>query len=189
MRRNWFLAAIVIGVVAIVVAALVMRLSEDDPESTADWADAVCTSLSDWRTSIASLTEAGDEPLTADTLRDRLDEAGQATSALVGELRDLGPPDLETGDDVEQALDDAAAGLQTRFEDVQSAAEDATEAESSSELLSALTEISQDVAALLSEAGDVVATLQSASLFGDASAELEQAFAESDSCQTLQTDS
>jgi hypothetical protein len=189
VRRNWFVGAIVIGVLAIVVAALVMRLSEDDPETTADWADAVCTSLSDWRTSIASLAEAGDEPLTADTLRDRLDEGGQATSALVTELRDLGPPDLETGDDVEQALDDAAAGLQTSFEDVQSAGDDATEAESPSELGSALAELSQDVAALISEVGDVVATLRSASLFGDASAELEQAFAEADSCQALQTDS
>jgi hypothetical protein len=34
-----------------------------------------------------------------------------------------------------------------------------------------------------------VATLQSASLFGDASDELEQAFAASDSCQALQADS
>ena len=49
MRRNWFIAAIVIGVLAIVIAAVVMRLTEDDPETTAEWADSVCTSLSDWR--------------------------------------------------------------------------------------------------------------------------------------------
>jgi hypothetical protein len=34
-----------------------------------------------------------------------------------------------------------------------------------------------------------VATLQSASLFGEASAELEEAFADSPSCQSLQAES
>ena len=189
MRRNWFIAAVVIGVVSIVVAAAVMRLTEDDPETTADWADAVCTSLTDWRASIVSLTELGDDPLTAETFRDRVDEGQEATSQLVRELRDLGRPDLEAGDDVEQALDDAVAGLESSYEDVQSAAEDATEAENQTELVGALAELHDDFAALVAQAGEVVATLRSASLFDDASAELEQAFAESDSCEALQADS
>ena len=42
---------------------------------------------------------------------------------------------------------------------------------------------------LLNQIGDTVAALQSASLFGDASAELEQAFSDSESCQELQTES
>ena len=189
MRRNWFIAAIAIGVLAIVVAALVMRLTEDDPETTAQWADSVCSSLSDWRSSIASLAEPGDEPLTADTLRDRLEQADDATSDLVDELRDLGPPDLDAGDDVRQALDAAVAGLAADYADAQSAAEDAAEAEDQTELLGALAELADDFAALVDQVTDIVATLQSASLFGDASAELEQAFADSESCQSLQADS
>lgn len=189
MRRNWFIAAVVIGVLAIVVAALVMRLTEDDPETTAEWADSVCTSLSDWRSSIAALADPGGEPLTAETLRDRLDQADDATSDLVDELRDLGPPDLEAGDEVERALDSAAAGLAASYADVQSAAEDAADADDQAELLTALAELADEFAALGGQARDIVATLQSASLFGDASAELEQAFAASDSCQALQVDS
>ena len=189
MRRNWFIAAIVIGLVSIVVAAVAMRLSEDDPETTAEWADSVCTSVSDWRSSIASLAQPGDDSLTADTLRDRLDEAEDATSELVSELRALGRPDLDVGDEVEQALDDASAGLEESYEDAQSAAEDAAGAEDQTELLGALAELADDMASLVDQAGDVVATLQSASLFGDASDELQQAFAESESCQALQTES
>lgn len=178
-----------IGVLAIVVAAIAMRLSEDDPETTAEWADSVCASLSEWRASITSLAEPGDEPLTADTLRDRLDQADDATSELVAELRQLGAPDLAAGDDVEQALDDVVAGLEASFEDAESAAEDATEAENPTELLGALADLADDFAELADQAGDIVATLQSASLFGDASDELEQAFADSESCQSLQAES
>ncbi len=56
MRRNWFIAAVVIGVVSIVVAAAVMRLTEDDPETTADWADAVSGSSSVRRITAAATT-------------------------------------------------------------------------------------------------------------------------------------
>ena len=63
MRRNWFIAAIGLGIAAIVIAAVAMRLSDDGPPTTEEWAGSVCTSLSDWRESIASL-HAGGEPLT-----------------------------------------------------------------------------------------------------------------------------
>ena len=189
MRRNWFIGAIVLGILAIVVAALVMRLTEDDPSTTAEWADSLCTSLADWRESISALTDLEGEPLTADTLRDRLDEADSATTALGTELRELGPPDLETGDDVEEALDDAVSGLEQSYEDVQSAAEEAADAESRSAFLGALAGLTDDFAALFRQAGDIVATLQSASLFGEASAGLEQAFAGSEPCQSLRADS
>jgi len=189
VKRNWFIAAIVLGVLAIVVAAIAMRLSDDGPVTTAEWADSVCTSLTDWRGSIEALADVGDAPLTADSLRDRLDEADSATTALVTDLRDLGAPDLDTGDEVEEALDDASAGLEESFDELQSAAEEATEAENQADFLAALAGLADDFQALLDQVRDVVATLQSASLFGDASAELQQAFADAPSCQALQAES
>ena len=109
---------------------------------------------------------------------------------LVRELRDLGRPDLEAGDDVEQALDDAVAGAGERATRMcspprRTRPKPRTRRSSSARWRSS----HDDFAALVAQAGDVVATLQSASLFDDASAELEQAFAESDSCQALQADS
>jgi hypothetical protein len=187
VQRNWFIAAIVLGIVAIVTAAVAMRLSDDDngPESTAEWASSVCTSLADWRGSIASLADVTGEPLTVDTLRDRLDEADEATSTLVADLRDLGPPDVVDGDEVEQALDDAVGGLEETYGELQSAASNANEELSGP----ALAGLAADFRALLEQPRDIVATLQSASLFGEASAGLEQAFADSASCQSLQADS
>jgi hypothetical protein len=188
VRRNWFIAAIVLGVVAIVVAAIAMRASDDGPETTSEWADSVCTSLSDWRASISALTDLDGESLTADTLRDRLDEAESATTQLVTELHQLGPPDVIDGDEVEEALDDASAGLEESFEELRIAAEDAADAENPQDFLAALAGLGEDFQALLGQVPEFVATLQSASLFGEAAAELEQAFAAAPSCQALESD-
>jgi hypothetical protein len=189
VRRNWFLAAVLLSVVAIVIAVVVMRLSDDSPETTEEWADAVCTSLSDWRTSITALADVGGESLTPEALGDRLDDAESATTQLVTEVRELGPPPVDDGDEVEQALDDAAAGLEERFDELRSAAEDAVDAESQAEFVAALSGLADDFQALLQQVPDVVATLQSASLFGSASAELEQGFADAPQCQALQAES
>ena len=127
MRRNWFIAAIGIGIAAIVIAAVAMRLSDDGPPTTEEWAGSVCTSLSDWQESITSLADAGGEPLTADSLRDKLGDASDATSDLVTQLRDLGPPDLESGDELEQQLDASADELESSFESVKASAEEVAE--------------------------------------------------------------
>jgi hypothetical protein len=190
VRRNWFIAAIVLGVLAIVIAAIAMRATDDSPETTTEWADSLCTSLSEWRTSIAALSDVGGEALTADSLRDRLDEADNATTQLVTDLHELGgPPDVADGDQVEDALDDATAGLEESFDDLQSAAEEAADAENPQDFLTALAGLGDDFQALLDQIPEFIATLQSASLFGEASAELEQAFADAPACQGLQADS
>jgi hypothetical protein len=187
VRRNWVLVAVPAVVAAIIVVVAVVWSRGDDSgriETTA-WADSVCTSLTDWRSSITSLADVSGGTLTPETLRQRLDDAGAATEALVSDLKGLGTPDLDAGADVEQALDDAADGLDFSYRLLQLAAEDAAGAESPAAFLQALAGLAGDFQRLLDQVGDTVATLQSASLVGDASAELEQAFADADSCQAL----
>jgi len=191
MRRSWFIAAVVLGIGAVAIVVLVVRLTEDgspQPSST-EWADSVCASLSSWRSSITSLADVSGGTLTPESLREKLDEAQAATSELVVQLRELGPPEVENGDQVEQALDDAAAGLQQSYESLQSAASDAAAAEDQDDFIRALALLGDDFQALLTHVQDAVATLQSASLFGEASAELEQAFADAVSCQQLRAES
>ena len=189
MRRNWFIAAVVIGIAAIVIAAIAMRLSDDDgPLTTEEWAGEVCTSLSDWRDSITSLADVSGEPLTADTLRDKLGEAEDATSDLVTQLRDLGPPDLEEGDELQQQLDESAAELESRFDDLKEGAEAAADAPAS-EFLQQLAELASDFAALQTAISSTVSSLENANVAEDSQAELQQAFADAPSCQALQTES
>jgi hypothetical protein len=187
MRRNWLIAAVVIGIAAIVIAAVVMRVTEEERLTTEEWADEVCTSLVDWRTSITSLADVSGEPITSDSLRDRLSDAEDATSDLVSQLRDLGPPDLEAGDELQQELDGATAELDASFEALKESADEAADAPVD-EFLGELANLAAEFAALQAAIGQTVATLQSADVAEESQAELEQAFADSSSCQELRAD-
>jgi hypothetical protein len=188
VRRNWFIAAVALGVVAVVIAAIAMRLSDDGPQSTEEWAGSVCTSLSDWRDSITSLANDDGESLTADSFQEKLDEADAATSDLVSELRDLGPPDLESGDQLEEQLDASTAQLESSFDTLKASAEEAADAPPS-EFLQELAGLSADFAALQTAIATTVSTLQNASVSEESKAELQQAFADAPSCQSLQAES
>jgi hypothetical protein len=188
VRRNWFIAAIGIGIAAIVIAAVAMRLSDDSPPTTEEWAGSVCTSLSDWRESITSLADAGGEPLTADSLRDKVGDASDATSDLVTQLRDLGAPDLESGDELEQQLDASADELESSFESVKASAEEVADAPAG-EFLQQLATLGSDFAALQTAISGTVTTLQNADVAEGSKAELQQAFADAPSCESLRSQS
>jgi hypothetical protein len=189
VRRNWLIAAVVVGVVVIVGAVVAARLADDDFTSmdTTEWAGSVCTSLSEWQASLEGIA-AGGEGASSESLEAALDDARSATDDLVDDLQRLGPPDLETGEEVEEALDDSADGLRDGYDELDSAAREALDAGSPAEVLQALAALAPQAQALVQQARDVVASLQSASVFGEASAELEQAFASADSCQQLRSE-
>lgn len=172
-------------VIALVAIVVVTRDDDSGAVETTEWADSVCASLAEWRGAITGLADVQGE-LTADALEEKLDDAGAATDELVDELKALGPPDLEAGDDVEQALDDAAEGLRTSYESLRDAAAGALDAETPSAFLQQLAVLAPQFQALVRQAQDTVATLRSASLFAESSAELEQAFAAAPSCAQLQ---
>jgi hypothetical protein len=190
VKRSWLIAAIVVGVLVIAGAAIVARIADDDFTSvdTTEWAGSVCTSLSEWRGAITSLADVGEGELTRESLEEKLDEAGDATEELVDDLKRLGPPDLEASDEAEQALDDAADGLEESFDTLRSDVQAALDADTPTLFLEELAALAPQFQALLEQVQATVASLQSASLFGDASAELEQAFADADSCQQLRAE-
>ena len=187
MRRSWFIAAIVLGVVAIAVAALAMRLTEDESSkpSATSWADSVCTSLSGWRSSMSALADVSGGRLTPESLGDKLDEAESATSESIAELKDLGPPDLEAGDELKQELDASADELESSFETLKQGAEDATQADSQAAFVRALAALAPQFQSLLDTISTTVDDLQNANVAAGAKAVLQQAFSSSASCQQL----
>jgi hypothetical protein len=190
VRRNWLVVAIVAGVAAIVVAAVLARVTDDDSgnvEVTA-WADSICSDVSEWRSSITSLADVSGETLTPELLREKLDEAQSATEQLVGDLKALGRPDLDAGDEMTQQLDKAADDLQAGFEGLQTQAEQALDADSPTGFLQALAQLAPEFQRVLDDAGSTVDELANANVGEDARAELQQAFAEADSCQQLEED-
>jgi hypothetical protein len=188
VRRNWLIAAVAVGIAAIVIAAIAMRLSDSGPQSTEEWAGSVCTSLSDWRDSIRSLADVSGEPLTADSLRGKVDDADSATSTFVSELQDLGAPDLEAGDQLEEELDASVAQLESSYDVLKESANSAADAPAS-EFLQELAGLASDFAALQTAIATTVTTLQNANVAEESKAEVQQAFANAPSCQSLQAES
>lgn len=182
--------AIVVGVLSIVLAAVIMRLTEDDGGnlSAPAWAGSVCTSLATWKSSIESLADVDPGSLNADTLSEKIDAAGEATSTLVAELKDLGPPDLESGDALKHQLSNAADELQSGIDALEQGAQEASEAESPEQFLQALAALAPQFQALLDSASETIGDLQDADVSDDAKAELQAAFADSEACQELQGD-
>ena len=190
MRRNWLAAAIVLGIAVVVLAAVIARVTEDDsgPLSATAWADSVCTSLSDWRSSITALADVSGGELTKESLEEKLDTAQTATEQLVTELKDLGPPDLEAGDELKQQLDTAADGLESSYESLKSGAQDALDADSPAAFLQGLAALAPEFQKLLDQVRTTVTDLQNANVAEDAKAELQQAFADAESCQALESE-
>jgi hypothetical protein len=177
-------------IVVIAAAVLVTRFTDEGGGSlsTADWAESVCTSLADWRSSITALADVSGGTLTPESLGEKLGDADSATEQLVSELQNLRPPDLEAGSDVEQALDDAADGLRASYQSLKTGAQNAADADTPAAFLQALAALAPDFQRLLDQIGKTTAVLQSASLFGSSSAELELAFSDAESCQQLQAE-
>ena len=189
MRRNRLVAATVVGIVAIVIAVLILRLTDDEGgQSASAWADSICTSLSDWRSSITSLADVSGGTLTPESLRERLAEAQTATEELVTELRDLGAPELD-GEQLDQELDAAVSELEADFETLKSGAENAAEADTPSAFLQALAALAPAFQGLLDQIRTTVDDLQNASVAEEAETELQQAFDEAESCRELREQS
>jgi len=187
VRRNWLVAAIVIGIAVVVLAAVIARVTEDDSGSpdTSAWASSVCTSLSDWQSSITALADVSGGELTKESLGEKLDTAETATEQLVTELKDLGPPDLEAGEELKQQLDAAADDLGASYESLKSGAQDALDADSPAAFLQALAALAPEFQNLLDQVRSTVTDLENANVVEDAKAELQQAFADAESCQAL----
>ena len=190
MRRNWFVWAVVVGIASIALAALIMRLTADDDgsQSTTAWADSVCAEFATWKTSITSLADVGSGELNAEALQEKIGDAEEATSTLVSSLKDLGPPDLDSGEALKAQLSSSADEIQTGIDALKEGAEQASEADSPAAFLQELAKLAPQFQALLDSISTTIGALQGADASSDAQAELQQAFADAESCQAIQGD-
>src|SRR3954451_13271747 len=96
---------VVIPVAALLGAAACGGSGGGSSESgTESWASGVCTSLSTWKTSVtkagASISGGTDEA----QVRSAVDQVKDATTKLSSDLKSLGKPDTEGGQQAQDAL-------------------------------------------------------------------------------------
>ncbi|HLM37815.1 MAG TPA: hypothetical protein VK287_08555 [Gaiellaceae bacterium] len=167
------------ALLAIGAALLVAGCGDSGQPSATEWADGLCSSLTEWTDSVRPVVESlQEETLSKQAVQDATDEVDNATTNLAGELRDLGAPETEAGEQLEASVQRLSSQLDDDVEQIDSAVDNATDPSgvrtAVSEASSALVTMGNRISSTVSELDQI-----------DAKGELEEAFQESDSCQSL----
>lgn len=145
-----------------------------------DWANSVCEAFTTWTTAITSAGQSVADDPTEDRLRAAGDDIKHATKTLSGELKGVGRPDTESGQQAKDAVDELASKLDANLQKIETAINDASGASG------ALTAVSAVAATLVTMRNDIGTTLQQLDQI-DAQGELADAFQQSDACAGLAT--
>jgi ABC-type transporter Mla subunit MlaD len=153
---------------------------DDNASSAESWASDVCTELDTWATSVSTtirnLMAKGTSVRGAD-LRAAANQASSATSDLVDGLKDIGPPDTDSGDEAQQQVNQLADQLRQHSDEVRS------EVESAPSTITGLVSAGQAVLAQIGTAADQVkSTLTSLQQLGG---DLRDGIEQSDACTDL----
>jgi uncharacterized protein involved in exopolysaccharide biosynthesis len=169
-----------VGLLALVLAsALVAAGCGGDDESGAEsWANDVCTNLSEWITEVdEAVRSVTDEGLSIDeaTLRDVLEQTEEATDELVDDLRELGAPETDSGQQAREEVAALGTDLQEQFATVEEALD------GNQQPLELVSTVAEAVSASVNRLQASLQELQSL----DPGGELEEAFRDSDDCNDL----
>ena len=163
----------------VVVAALTAGCGSKKPMTTAEWANGVCSAVSTWKDSLTSAAE----PLTSgniskDSLQSAADDAKSATDTLQSDLKDLGKPNIEAGQQAQDQINTLASDLQADVDTIKNATNGASGV---SGIASAVTTAKTTVSTMKTQVSSTFTSLKQL----DATGDLTTAFQQADSCQQL----
>lgn len=152
----------------------------DDTLSATEWANDLCGSITTWTESLQSAAEplAGGN-ISKEALQSAADDVESSTNTFTDDLKDLGAPDTESGQEAKDLLDGLDEKLDDDLQEIQSTVEDA----SPTEILSTVSAVGTTLGSMSQEISSTFDELDQL----DASNELEQAFEEADSCDEIRS--
>jgi hypothetical protein len=151
--------------------------------SATDWADSLCTAISTWTASVQSAVEplkSGD--VSKDSLQSATTDLKDATSTFAGDVKALGPPDTESGQQAKQSLDSLADDLSQGVDDIKETADDVSGAAGA---MAAMGSISTTVQQMGANAQSALNDVEQA----DTKGELQDALKNAPACKELQNSS
>lgn len=168
--------------VTLVVSALVLVAagcggSDDESDPTAAWAADFCSAVTTWTDSLQDVTSEFSDTsnLSEDGLQSAAEDVRSATEDLVDDIRGLGAPETEGGDEVRSSLDSLSATLESESAEIESTVEDIS---GLTGLPSAITAVSSSLAAMGSAFTSALQAISDADVGG----ELESALEDSPEC-------
>ena len=164
----------------VVVAVLAAGCgSSSQPPTTAEWADGVCTSITTWADSVRSAVDpiaSGD--VSKDSLQGAADDVKSATDTLGSDLKDLGKPDTAAGQQAKSSIDQLSSELSANADSIKTAVDGVSGV---SGIASAVTTVTTTLGTMKTEISSTYTSLKQL----DAKGELQTAFEQSSSCQSL----
>jgi hypothetical protein len=163
----------------VAVGVLAAGCGGSDESGVEGWANDVCEASTDWR---EALRAAGEDLRAGPTTREDLEAAGEevtdATEEFAEELRDLGRPETEAGDEVQEILDRLAASVEQNKANLESEIAGASGLQGA---VDAATAVASTVAVMGAQLQSTFEQLQQI----DPGGELSAAFESSDACESL----
>lgn len=107
---------------ATIAAVLVLAAGcgGDDESASEEWVSGLCSAAADWRASLEETVSQFQNPsdLTAESLRSAVDDGLDATETFVDDVRSLGRPETEAGQEAAEIVDSMATDVQSTADDL-----------------------------------------------------------------------
>ena len=176
---NRLACALVVAVCALVAAGCGSSDDSSDTTPTTEWADGLCSSITTWRSEITTIVNSlRGGNLTQDSLTAAVDDAEEATRNFTTDLKGLGRPDTEAG----QQAQDSVNQLTTQIDEDMTAIQDAvSNASGVAGVIAAVPTITSTIQSAGNQVADTISGFEEL----DAKGELESAFKDADSCEDM----
>jgi phage-related protein len=156
--------------------------TESSATAADDWANSVCSAFVAWNNSITDAGQGIKDNPSEEGIKTAGEQIQSATQTLADDLRGLGKPDTESGQQAKDTIDQLATSLDTSMQKITDAIDNASGA-------SGLVTAGSTIATTLTEMGSQVSTTGQQLEDIDAGGELQSAFEQADSCAGLTTTS
>lgn len=148
------------------------------PQTAAEWANSFCSSVSTWKTSLTTAKNDFTASPSKDSLKQAADDVNSATNTLSSDIKSLGKPPTSDGAKAQQQIDQLSTEVQQTKDTIKTATKSVTNL---SNALNAASIVTSNLQKLKEEATTSFNQLKQLNPGG----ELETAFKQSSSCQSL----
>jgi hypothetical protein len=173
------LLAVVLGL-ALVSAGCGGGGDESSGTPTDEWAEGYCASIVDWATELRGATDELRD--TQSLSQEAFDQAGadirSATDTFTAEIRELGAPDTDFGEEARQAVDTFATATEADLAKIEQAVEDVSG-------VSGISKAVVSITAALTSMNKSFTTMVNSLRKIDPEKELQTALEDADSCDDL----
>lgn len=155
--------------------------SETTTEATpaSEWADGFCGAVTTWKDDLTAIkNDFGLDDLSQDGLESAANDLKTSTEALVDDLRVLGAPDTESGEEVKSAIDDLATTIENEMNEIETTVD---EASGVADLLTAGQDVLASLETMSNEFQSTLTTIEDA----DVQNELQDALESSPACDEI----